>query len=159
MLDNDDEELKRNIAERKEIELEEVTDNDLYEEKIYLYDEYFDDGLQNLDVELEGRIIAIADLGLWNGRKGGYKIGSNNLNEIMKMGNEDYIEVYGNGYNIIKKSNHHDGCNNLLFRMIRENRNIDNLTDMIYNNKPISKSVLNYYTKSVYKDVKEVYGW
>jgi hypothetical protein len=161
MLDGDETEkdLKEQIAERKEIEVEEVTEEDLSEEKSFLYDEYFNDELGNLDVELDGRIIAIADLGLWNGRVGGYKIGGTNLNEIMKMGNHDYIDIWSDGYNIRKSSSHHDGTNYILFRKVREDRDIDRFTDMIYNNKPISKSVLNYYTKSIEKDVRNIFGW
>jgi len=159
MLEHDDEDLKTTIAEREEIESEEVTEDMLYSEKNDLYSDYFDDELDNLDIKLEGRIIAIASLGLWNGKKSGYKIGSNNLNEIMTMGNEDYIEVWSDGYNIHKKSAHHDGTNRLLFRMIREDRNIDNFTNKIYNNEPISKNVLNYYTKSIEKDVRQIFGW
>ena len=159
MLEYDDEDLKTTIAEREEIESEEVTEDMLYSEKNDLYSDYFDDELDNLDIKLEGRIIAIASLGLWNGKKSGYKIGSNNLNEIMTMGNEDYIEVWSDGYNIHKKSAHHDGTNRLLFRMIREDRNIDNFTNKIYNNEPISKNVLNYYTKSIEKDVRQIFGW
>lgn len=160
-LDNEETEkdLKEQIAERKEIGVEEVTEDDLAEEKNYLYDLYFQDELDNLDVELDGRIIAIADLGLWNGRVGGYKIGGTNLNEIMKMGNHDYIDIWSDGHNIHKSSSHHDGTNRILFRKVREDRDIDRLTDMIYNNKPISKSVLNYYTKSIEKDVRKIYGW
>jgi hypothetical protein len=161
MLDDNDteNELKRNIAERREINIEEITDEDLCNEKNYLYEEYFNDEMDNLNVELDGRIIAIASLGLWNGRVSGYKIGGTNLNEIMIMGNEDYIKIWSDGYNIRKKSEHHDGTNKLLFRMIREDKNIDNLTNMIYDNKIISKNILNYYTKSIEKNVRNIYGW
>lgn len=36
--------------------------------------EYFYDEQMNLNIPTEGRIIAIADLGLWNGRRTGYKL-------------------------------------------------------------------------------------
>ena len=34
----------------------------------------FEDGKTNLDMELDGNIVIIADLGLWKGRRRGYKI-------------------------------------------------------------------------------------
>jgi hypothetical protein len=158
MLDNDDE-IKKGIVDNQDIPIEDITEEMIQEEKNFLYDLYYNDELGNLDIELDGRIIAIADLGLWDGRVSGYKIGENNLNEIMKMGNEDYITVYSDGFNIRKDSSHHDGTNHLLFRMVREDRNIENFTSMVYSGKPISKGILNYYTKSVEKNVRSIFGW
>lgn len=36
-------------------------------------DMYFDDEYANLNKKIDGRILVIADLGLWDGRKQGYK--------------------------------------------------------------------------------------
>lgn len=120
---------------------------------------YYEDEVGNLSKILDGRIIAIADMGLWNGRVTGYKIGRNNLNEIMRMGNEDYVKIYSDGHNIRKDSTHHDGTNHILFREVRENRKIENFTELIFNGKPISNAVLNYYTKSINFYVSDIYGW
>ena len=120
---------------------------------------FFLDECDNLDKELDGRILAIADLGLWNGRHDGYKIGGTNLSEVMHMGNHDYIKIYCNGLDICKRSVHHDGTNHIVFREVRENRNIDNLTTMIYNGEYVSRQKLNYYTKSLAPYVKGIYGW
>ena len=122
-------------------------------------DMYLDDERCNLNKEVDGRILVIADLGLWNGRKSGYKIiESGNIRDILSD-RADYIEWYGDGYNIRATAHHHDGTNNYLYRVIREDRNIDNLLDAIYNGEGITSSKLNYYTKSLYKDVANVYGW
>jgi hypothetical protein len=43
--------------------------------------------------------------------------------------------------------------------VIREDRNIQNLLDDIYEGKEYTMKKLNYYTKSLYKDVAKVYGW
>ena len=51
------------------LEPEEVTEEDIAEYKTDMYLAYFDDELCNLDVPLDGRVLAIADLGLWNGQK------------------------------------------------------------------------------------------
>jgi len=120
----------------------------------YLYDERY-----NLNEEVDGRILVIGDLGLWNGRVSGYKIiESRNIKNILSS-NSEYVEWYGDGYNIRAKEIHHDGTNHYLYRVIREDRNIDNLLDAIYNGEEITNSKLNYYTKSLYKSVAEIYGW
>lgn len=120
----------------------------------YLYDERY-----NLNKEVDGRILVIGDLGLWNGRVSGYKIiESRNIKNILNSDCE-YVEWYGDGYNIRSTECHHDGRNYCLYRVIREDKNIDNLLDAIYNGEEITSSKLNYYTKSLYKDVANVYGW
>ena len=159
LTDDNDKELKESLSERRDIPIEDITEEMLQDERNDMTEMYFQDELDNLDQELEGRIIAIADLGLWTGRVSGYKIGGTNLNEVMKIDNHDYIKVYSDGFNIRKESSHHDGTNRMLFRMVRENRNIDHFTDMVYNGKTISKSVLNYYTKSIEKNIRNIYGW
>jgi len=150
---------KQQIAEHQEIPIEEVTEQMVYDEWGEQLDFWFSDEQENLNKQLDGNIIAIADLGLWNGRFSGYKIIGDNLNEIMSFGNHDYIKIYSDGYNIRKESSHHDGTNHILFRMVRNDRNIDYFTDMIYNKKPITKNMLNYYTKSIEKNVRNIYGW
>lgn len=134
-------------------------EDDIYDWMVETNNNYLDDERMNLDQVVEGRILVIADLGLWNGRHSAYKIvGSGNIKDILGY-TYDYAEFYGDGYNIRGTEVHHDGTNYYLYRIIREDRNIDNLLDAIYNGEEISKSKLNYYTKSLYKDVAEVYGW
>lgn len=115
---------------------------------------YLEDEHMNLNVETEGRIIAIADVGLWNGRRQGYKILGTNVNEIFLI-NEDYNEYYSDGHNIKATCIHHDGTNYIEYRVIREDRNIDNLFD----GNEITRKRLNYYTKSLLPYVRKVYGW
>lgn len=120
----------------------------------YLYDERI-----NLDKKVDGRILLIGDLGLWNGRRRGYKIiDSGNIKDILSS-DCDYVEWYGDGSNIRCTAHHHDGTNYYLYRVIRENRNIENLIAAICNGEAISRSKLNYYTKSLYKDISKIYGW
>lgn len=147
------------------LEINEMDDRDPEDENaIYNYmietnDEYFNDEKMNLNKNIDGRILVIGDLGLWHGRKQGYKIiDSRNLNSILGF-QYDYFEIYGDGYNIRATEHHHDGTNYYEYRMIREDRNIDNLLEAIYNGEEISRKKLNYYTKSLYKNVAEIYGW
>ncbi|WP_405316658.1 hypothetical protein [Faecalibacillus faecis] len=130
----------------------------MYEQMILDKDEFLQDEIYNCDKLLEGRILVIADLGLWNGRRSGYKILVNNLNEIFKTRLGDYYKIYCDGYNVKMEDYHHDGVNYYMFREIKEDRNIDKLLDAIYNGKTISSAMLNYYTKSLRSYIWDIYG-
>lgn len=119
---------------------------------------YLDDERANLNKKTDGRILVIASLGLWDGRRQGYKILNGNVNSIFTTG-EDYTEWYSDGYNIKAIASHHDGTNYYEYRVIREDRNIENLLDAIYNGEEITRKKLNYYTKSLHPYVAKVYGW
>jgi hypothetical protein len=149
----------KEYMESNDIDADPNDDNAVYAWMTETNDLYFDDEYINLNKELDGRILVIADLGLWYGRRSAYRILGKNIHDILYSGCGDYIEFYGDGYNIKGTAHHHDGTNHYLYRVIREDRNIDNLLDAIYNGEEITSSKLNYYTKSLYKDVANVYGW
>ena len=122
-------------------------------------DMWFDDETSNLDKQLDGRILCIADMGLWNGRRSGYKILGNNLNEVLTCGiGCDEKEVYCDGRNVLAKGYHHDGRNYVEFREIREDRNIENLLTKLYNNEEVTRKEINYYTRSLRPYIKQIYG-
>ena len=111
--------------------------------------EYLWDERANLNKKVDGRILVIGDIGRWNGRVQGYKILDNNISSILET-ECDYVEWYSDGYNIKFTGQHHDGCNHLLYRVIREDRNIENLLNDIYDGKEITRKKLNYYTRSLH---------
>lgn len=152
-LEQDERErLKENDFE--DYETVDVTDT-IYEE----IDMWFDDETSNLYKVLDGRILAIANMGLWNGRRSGYKILGNNLNEVLTCGiGCDEKEIYCDAYNVCALGYHHDGYNTVEFREIREDRDIDKLLNKIYNNEEVTCREINYYTKSLRPYIKEVYG-
>ena len=152
------EQSEREHLKENNFENYETTDvTDIKYEEINLW---FEDETSNLYKQLDGRILAIADMGLWNGRKTGYKILGDNLNEVLTSTiGCDEKEVYFDGYNVKAEGYHHDGRNYVEYREIREDKNIDKLLDKIYMNKPISRSELNYYTKPLGKYVKQIFGW
>lgn len=134
-------------------------DDAIYEWMLETNNDYIYDERANLNKKVDGRILVIGNLELWNGRRSGYQIiDSCNIRDILYT-DCDYVEWYGDGYNIRCTAHHHDGTNHYLYRIIREDRNIDNLLDAIYRGEEITKSKLNYYTKSLYKTVADVYGW
>ena len=139
---------------------EDISDPDnLWQYMIATHNTYLDDERYNLNKYLDGRILIIADLGLWNGRKQGYKIIDGNISNILYDNDADFIEWYADQYNIRATAHHHDGTNHYLYREIREDRNIQILLDDTYNGREISRSKLNYYTRSIRPYVAEIYGW
>ena len=149
----------KEYLEMNELDDDPNDEDDIYNWMIETNDSYLYDERYNLNQEVDGRILVIGDLGLWNGRRQGYKIiASRNIKNILNS-DCDYVEWYGDGHNIRYVEHHHDGTNYCLYRVIREDRNIEKLLDAIYNGEEITSSKLNYYTKSLYKDVANVYGW
>ena len=72
----------------------------------------------NLNVQVDGVIIAFGDLGLWRGRRQGYQILGSNLADILRSSCDDN-EWYGDGYNIRARLTHHDGTNYVLYRVAK----------------------------------------
>lgn len=136
----------------------ELTEDEKYHEMQKLNDIYIEDEIDNLSMRLDGRILAIADLGLWNGRRQGYKIMGRNLNDIFCT-NSELVEWFTEDGDLKSKQIHHDGTNYITYRMIKEDKNIDNLTNMIYNGEEVSNQRLSAYTKRLGDVVSKVYGW
>lgn len=116
------------------------------------------DELYNLNIKLPGRVIAIADIGRWNGRRLGYKILTDNVKSILSS-ECDYVEWFSDGRNIKATMHHHDGTNYVEYRIIREGKNIENLTSKLYNGESVTRQMINYYTESLHPYVAKVYGW
>lgn len=122
----------------------------------------FNDELLNLDQRIDGRIFVFANLGLWNGRRDAFKLLDNNIKSILSFSDWNYGEWYGDGKDIKATLHHHDGSNYLEFRVIRENRDINSLINRSYGPKPfgdLTRSVINYYTKSLHPYIDNIYGW
>ena len=155
-MEQAEQDARENLKENgfEDWETVDITDT-VYED----IDLFFEDETCNLNKELNGRILAIASMGLWNGRKSGYKILGNNLNEVLTSSiGCDEKEVYCDAYNVYARGYHHDGRNNVEFREIREDRNIENLLDKIYSGQEVTRREMNYYTRSLRPYVKSIYG-
>ena len=133
-------------------------DSALYDWMIDTNFNYLDDETENLNKTIKEKIVCIADIGRWDGRVNGYIVLSNNLNSILNI-RDDRTEIYGDGKNILAAGYHHDGINFYTFRAIRPDRNIDKFLNDIYRGGKITPAKLNYYTRSIYADVANVYGW
>lgn len=161
---NDGNQINREIEYRREEAIELTgkapSDEELLEMAAESIGMWYQDELANLDRPLDGRVLVIADLGLWNGRRLGYKILGNNLNNIMSPGggHDEYTVGIDKG-KLVGLGKHHDGTNRYEFREIREGMNLNNLLDSIYSGRKPSRRKINYYTKSLVPYVREIYGW
>jgi hypothetical protein len=138
---------------------EEKSEEEKMEAIVQMNSDYLDDERMNLDVTTDGRILVIADLGLWNGRHSGYRILKDyNINEILSDSDCEYMKWYSDGRDIRFTGHHHDGTNHYLYREIREDKDIDVLLQKIYEGKAERKDITKY-TKSILPYVAKVYGW
>ena len=136
-----------------------TNDNDKFSLCLDLNNDYLDDERINLDIQLDNPIIVIADLGLWNGRKSGYRIiGSGNIKDILHDDNCDYCKWYCDRYNVRFTGHHHDGTNCYIYREVKDMDTIDILKDRLYNGTATQADITRY-TRSIRKHVAHVYGW
>lgn len=104
-------------------------------------------------------IIVIADLGLWNGCRIGYK-------EIKSLkdcfySDCDYCRWYVDRYNMRSTQIHHDGTNELLYRIRKDgvsDYQWENFLGKIYDEK-VTKADITKYTASLRPLISEFYGW
>lgn len=127
-----------------------------------LNDEYLADERINLDIQLSRPILVIGDLGLWNGRKMGYKeIPSGNIRDCL-YSDTDYSTWFVN-----KKGDmrcdvvHHDGTNHYLYRVYKDSvtdAQIDRLKQKIYDGVATPADIRKV-TMRIGDEVAKVYGF
>lgn len=141
-----------------------IDENKQYDLISDLNDECLDDERMNLSIEASGDIIAIADIGLWNGRKKGYReLNSDNVSDCLQFEKDcDYAEWYVDQYGNLKSSqSHHDGTHYIIYRAWK-NGVTDEQKDRVLNGLyygTISDRTIRRYTESLGKYVANVYGW
>jgi hypothetical protein len=99
----------------------EEKDADIHEYINTCIEENVEDARMNLDIGC-GDIIAIADLGLWDGRHSAYQIiKADKVADIFRVGMRsiDYYKFYVDRYDVKADLIHHDGTNKIIFREIR----------------------------------------
>ena len=109
----------------------------------------------NLNKELGTSLVMIADLGLWNGRRRGWKhINGTNLNDIFQGTCGDFVEWYVEDGDIKCDDIHHDGTNHYTYRAIKEDISEWEFDEMMYEGKDIDE-----LTVKLGNYVSEIYGW
>lgn len=98
------------ISDEKKFELMNELNNDCLEEVRH-----------TMDVYVGSPIIIIADLGLWDGRHGGYKIIESGYLRDCMYSDLDGVTWYVDGRGDLRMEGcHHDGRNYYLYRKLRE---------------------------------------
>ena len=144
-------------------EYPEVTDPDKqYELCCELNDDYLDDERDNLSVVLPHPIICIADLGLWNGKRIGYKmIESGNISDCLWDSDCDFCTWYVDRYNDLRFiGTHHDGRNYYLYRELRDlsDQQMENFLDKLRTCR-LTRRDITRYTTNIGSHIQRVYGW
>lgn len=83
--------------------------------------EYLNDERLNLNVKLSRPILMVGNLGLWDGRRTGYKeIKSGNISDCL-YGDTDYSTWYVDRLGDLRcEAIHHDGTNHYLYRVYKD---------------------------------------
>ena len=152
--DDYDEWLKCMIADMEEGETEEDFDYDRYNEDCSLF---LDDERVNLNVEVEGYIVAFASLGLWNGRVNGAKLIGTNVRSIL-YSDCDYVTWYCDRYNVRCDAIHHDGTNHIIYRVAKSKEDAERLQNLIAYHD-MTEEEFRKRTRSLRPYVANVYGW
>jgi hypothetical protein len=124
--------------------------------------DYLDDERMNLNIQLSRPILVIADLGLWNGRRMGYKeIASGNIRDCL-YSDTDYSTWYVDKLGDMRcDAIHHDGTNHYLYRAYKDGvreEQIDRLKEKIYGGVA-TRADITRVTERLGDEIGKVYGW
>ena len=141
-----------------------LTETELYERADEINAWYLNDERASLDIKLDDFIIVIADLGLWYGRRRGYReIRTANVSACLypcldQSGIEWYVDERKD---LCARESHHDGTNYYLYRVWRPETTEwqrQNFMGKIYDGT-VTRKDINRYTRRLGDKVAEVYGW
>ena len=123
---------------------------------------YLDDERSNLDIQCNSEIIAIADIGRWNGRFAGYGIiKSGNVADCL-YSPPDYAQWYVDRDGEFRSTQiHHDGSNYYYYRSFKvgvEDDERDDLLADIYEGKA-TQDQIDRLTDKLGPTIGKVYGW
>ena len=123
---------------------------------------YLDDERSNLDIQCNSEIIAIADIGRWNGRFAGYGIiKSGNVADCL-YSPHDYAQWYVDRDGEFRSTQiHHDGSNYYYYRSFKdgvEDYERDDLLADIYEGKATQEQI-DRLTDKLGPTIGKVYGW
>ena len=146
--------VRESIAECNERSVDEVSNEEVYE----VWNDDLDAEKTNLNKELDGCIVALADLGFWNGRANGGKVLGNNLNSIFQGFGCDDHEWYADRYNVRGNFFHHDGTHHVVFRLAKDRDTAQRIVEQVaYHGLSIEQAMRK--TKSIRPYVAKIYGW
>ena len=145
-----------------EAEYPDLSESELMEMMYERNNDYLSDERINLDIPLSQPILVIGDLGLWFGRRSGYKeIPSGNIRDCL-FSDTDYTAWYVDKLGDLRcDAIHHDGTNHYLYRVFKPGvteAQMDRLKDKIYNGTA-TRSDITRLTMRLGDEIGKVYGW
>ncbi len=144
------------------IEYPDEPDDVLWQKYVEHNHDALDDERVMLDIQYSEPLIIIGDLGLWNGRRRGYKdIPSGNLKDCLYSSDSEYCKWYVDEHGDFRGDEaHHDGVNHYLYRAFKPNiteEQMEDFKDKIYRNDFTQKDI-DRYTRSVGNDILKAHG-
>ena len=113
----------------------------------------------NLNEEVNGYIVAFANLGFWNGRRNGAKLIGDNVKDILGSSYGcDYNTFYCDPYNVRFDGTHHDGSHHLLFRIAKDKETAESLANKIAYHD-MTEEAFRKCTRSLRPYIAKVFGW
>ena len=147
-----------------EAEYPDLSENDRMALMYEINSDYLDDERANLNIQLGQPILVIADLGLWTGRRIGYKeIESGNIRDCLYSDRDiEYSTWFVDKLGDLRcEAIHHDGTNHLLYRTykpgVRESQ-IDLLKEKLYYGTA-TRADITRITRRLGDEIGKVYGW
>ena len=127
-------------------------------------DGYLGDERANLDVTVGDEILVIGDIGLWDGRRMGYKyVEGGNISDCL-YGSPDcyYCEWFVDRDGEFRSTQiHHDGTNYMYYRKWKDGVSFDERDELIgklYNGSATMDDI-DAVTEKLGRDIGKVYGW
>lgn len=138
-----------------------ITEEDIDNECNFLESTWFEDEQWELKhVDEHCGLIAIADIGRWNGRASGYKEVKNLADVLCSECDYERVYVDSNG-DLRKEESHHDGSNSILYRYWKEgltDEQKENFLNKIYNGECTQKDITRY-TRKAGLGIANAFGW
>lgn len=139
-----------------------LSEDEMYLKMLDMNSDRLADERVNLNIQLSRPILVIADLGLWMGRRSGYKeIASGNIRDCL-YSRYDYTTWYVDRWGDLRCDDiHHDGTNHYLYRVYKDSATdtqIENLKEKIYRGTATREDITRI-THRLGDDIGRIYGW
>lgn len=145
--------IRASLAECNEMELSEVSDEWVNDS----FWNWLEDERMNLNEEVDGVIIAMANVGTWRGLFPGYKIFDGNIASILHS-YEDDVHWYADKYNVRMNSANHDASSSAVYRVAKSYEDAERIAEKIYNGE-MDEQTFFRQTKSLRPYIAKIYGW
>ena len=144
-------------------EYPDADEDDRYSMAVEMNNGYFEDEKANLDLMLPENIVIFGDLGLWHGRRSGYKEIGNNLAGCLQFEKDcDYASwKVDKKSELVSRQSHHDGTNFFTYRRWRDGITEEQKDDFYckFTSGKASSRCIGWYTKPLGKEVRKIYGF